>query len=100
MKKIHVNCVHLQNYYCQVHKTIVHHVMVLVFVLFSTHTDIAAHAVAREYVYIVLTKMGLEHVINHENVVSFHVNFLPAMLYAKIPTLDKHCTPKEQKKIL
>lgn len=77
--------------------TIVHRAMVSVFDLFLAHTDTVAHGAVREYVYIVSTKMELEHAINHENVVWAHVNSLRAKLYAKIPILDKHYTQIHQK---
>lgn len=59
--------------------TTVHHVMALVFVLVSMHTDTMERAVVLKCVCTVSTKTEVVHAINHDNVASIHVNSSPAM---------------------
>lgn len=68
----------------------VHRVMVLVFGLFSMHVGIMVHVFGSKSVYTVLTNLESMVATSLENAFLIPTNSSLAVLYAKIPILDKY----------
>lgn len=82
---------YLRKYCCRAHMTTIHRVMVVVFDLFSAHTDTTVNVFSAKFSCIDSSNSVFSVVKCHWNGCSIDVDSSPATLYARIPILDERC---------